>query len=234
MTTYRLFDIEAVLDPTMGPPLKRNGDPYSFAPPPYWRVVSIASLIIDDDEDGLVGAGTVLYGSDERQILDRLARSQLQRDAVLVSFNGRHDVPVIVARCMRHGVAFHWYWRTRGARYRFDQLGTIDLEDELAEFGAADKTGLDTWSRCVDVPPKSGNGDDVAGMWARGEHEQIARYCFDDVRALSFVFARWLRVQGKMKPDEEAAVRSRITALEPTLHRVDLPLPANGTAMEAT
>jgi 3'-5' exonuclease len=223
---YRILDIETVLDPAMGPPVKSNGDPCDFPPAPWWRVVAAASLVINLDEGEEVERADVLVGTDERRILETIARGQLMRDPIVVTFNGRHfDMPVIVARSMATGVDFRWYWRARGARYRFDQNGTIDLADELADYGAADRTGLHAWARLVGAPAKLGSGADVADMWNRGAVDELADYCMADVKVLAHVFGRWQRTRGVLSAVDERRLREKIDAAPAVVHRCDLAEP---------
>src|SRR5215468_11433458 len=75
---------------------------------------------------------------DERGTLAALAGYlDAHRDLTIVTWNGRgFDLPVVAARCLRHGVAFPWYYQRRDARYRYSPDGHLDLMDLLADHGA--------------------------------------------------------------------------------------------------
>ncbi len=225
---YRLFDLESVLDPAMGPPVSRTGEPYKFPPAPCWAVVCAASILLEESEgEGRkstwkIVRADVLVGTDESRIITVLASSQHRYSPTIVSFNGRHfDMPVVVARAMRHRVPFDWYFRTPGPRKRYSEDGTIDLAEELSDYGAAPPTSLDAWSRLVGGPAKSAKGDQVAEMWEAGEIERIASYCFDDVLALGCVFIRWLHTKGRISTPDEARLRDELVATVPTMNRLD-------------
>lgn len=218
---FRLFDIETVVDEAMLPlPTdKKTGDTVAFPPPPFWRIVAAASVVIGNSDNAwTVERADVLYGTDEHKIVDAIARAQTLHTPTIVTWNGRHfDLPVLVARCFRHGVAFPWYWRARGARYRFSADDTIDLMDELADYGAADRASLEAFGRACGAPAKLETGEAVAGMWERGERTRIATYCAGDVITLGFVFARWLRVKGQIAAADEQALRKALEDASPKL-----------------
>lgn len=232
---YRLFDLETVIDPDMGsvPTNRKTGEPVDFPPAPWWRIVAAASIVLKIEDSVSVDQAAVLCGSDERAIIHAFARSQATKDPTIVTFNGRHfDLPVVTARAMRHGVDWSWYWRTRGARYRFDTLGSIDLADELSDFGAGDRTSLEAWARVVNAPSKLARGSDVAAMWAAGDVDQIAEYCFGDVRTLGFVFARWLSTKGTITRGIESNLRGALESSTVNIHRLDLPALTAETPLE--
>jgi predicted PolB exonuclease-like 3'-5' exonuclease len=224
---YRIFDIEAVVDPEMGPAVTRDGEPIQFPAPPWWRVVAIASILIASDEhtesgDWELRRSDVVVGPSEAMLVRLFAESQARRRATLVGFNSRHfDMPVIVARAMKCGVSFPWYWEERDARYRFSETGHIDLMDALTDYGAADRTGLDAWARLVGAPPKGGKGSDVAGMIERGEWTDVGAYCFGDVVTLACVFFRWMMVKGRMRASTEIRLSDAVKDAVPNMVELD-------------
>jgi predicted PolB exonuclease-like 3'-5' exonuclease len=136
----------------------------------------------------------------------------------LVTFNGRRfDVPVLVARCMRLGIPWPWYWREKSARIRYNSDGHLDLSDELTDFGATPPCGLDAWSRMIGLPGKTGDGASVEGLAAAGEWERIGRYCAQDVRLTGALLLRWLLVRGRVSPDEEAVMLRLLESAEPEI-----------------
>lgn len=197
--------------------------PY-FPPPPCWRVVCAASLAIDDQ--ACVAKATALVGGDEAAIVRAVWRSiheprpvTTSTDAsppnefTIVTWNGRHfDMPVLVARAMRHGIRTPWWYQERGARYRYSIEAHLDLLDELTDHGAADRSSLAQWSALVGGPEKLASGADVAAMFASGSNDQIARYCLGDVRALAHVHAAYMRTRGTWGPATTAQILADVDA----------------------
>ena len=108
MTEFLVLDIETVLDEEL--PLPQPADPERMPSPPHHRVVMMGALRLDERYEvqrlGLVGDG-----KDEAGILADFARVLDSRRPWLITFNGRgFDLPVIAARCLRHGVPLRSYY----------------------------------------------------------------------------------------------------------------------------
>ena len=71
----------------------------------------------------------------------------------------------------------------------------IDLLDRLTFFGAVRrKMSLHMWCRAFGIssPKDKGvTGDDVGKLFQDKRYMDIARYCFDDVRATKELFSYW-------------------------------------------
>ncbi|MEK7124851.1 MAG: ribonuclease H-like domain-containing protein [Patescibacteria group bacterium] len=71
----------------------------------------------------------------------------------------------------------------------------IDLLDRLTFFGAVRrKMNLHMWCKAfgIESPKDKGvTGDDVAQLFKDKRYEDIARYCYDDVRATKELFFAW-------------------------------------------
>ena len=67
-------------------------------------------------------------------------------------------MPVIAARCLRHGIPLKHYYRSRDVRYRFSAEGHLDLMDYVADFGAAKPSKLDVIAKLCGMPGKVGTG----------------------------------------------------------------------------
>ncbi len=154
---------------------------------------------------------------DEPEILHAFAAGFRKRPgADICSFGGRRfDLPVLVARMLKHGVPWPWWWKRHGARVRYKTEGHVDLCDELSEHGAATYSGLDVWARLVGLEGKSGHGGDVEAMWRDGKRSEVAAYCLDDVRLTAAVLLRWLVVRGDIASDEEERHRAAMAEAQP-------------------
>lgn len=217
VTRFVVLDIETIRDETLPAPK----DPERCAPPPWHEIVCVGWMQLDlsDPSETMCGAllGDLTSDAREASLLQRLV-SGFAKDPgrTLVTFSGRRlDVPAIVARCMKHGIPWPWWWRKFGTRVRYKMEGHIDLCDELSEYGAADFVRLDVWASLCGLPSKSGHGSDVAQMYAEGRILDIAAYCLDDVRITAGLLLRWLAIRGEITVDEEAVLRERVLNVQP-------------------
>ncbi|HEU4534233.1 MAG TPA: ribonuclease H-like domain-containing protein [Polyangiaceae bacterium] len=209
-----VVDIETILDPELvtAPPLE--GAPLPAAP--CHQVVAIGVCWLDDryrlQRIGLVGSG-----KSEAGMLADFARFLDEREPRLITWNGRgFDLPVIAARCFRHGVAFRHYYAKRELRYRFSCEGHFDLMDFMADFGATRPAKLDIAARAAGMPGKLGvDGSDVARLVAAGRLAEVQRYCVTDVVQTAAVFLRLELVRGVLTPDDyRRAMYRLLTAAE--------------------
>lgn len=114
-----------------------------------------------------------------------------------ITFNGRpFDVPFIMARSAKYKIKptkdlmSNRYLRTQ----RFDALH-IDLLDQLSYYGAVQRKGsLHLWCRLfgIESPKSQGvTGDDISGLYAKGEYKKIAEYNSRDLVATKELYERW-------------------------------------------
>ena len=191
-----ILDLETRPDPALPftPPADR---PDAFPPPAHHEIVCFGTLLWGSD-----GPVKLLnLPGDERSALEHFARL-LTRGTQLVTWNGgQFDLPVIVARCLKHRIALPEYFQGRGYRYRFSEEGHLDLSDQLADYGRA-HAKLDTFARLVGLPGKGAvDGSQVAELWAAGQHELVRRYCLDDVAQTARLWLEWRHLTGSLRPE---------------------------------
>lgn len=78
---------------------------------------------------------------------------------------------------------------------RYNSVLHLDLLDRLTNFGAMrGKRSLHLWCRAfgIESPKSKGvTGDDVAKLFRENKYLDIAKYCYDDVRATKELFSYW-------------------------------------------
>lgn len=214
MNSYLVIDIETVTDPEL--PQAKSAESKGLPPPPFHQIVVIGALWLNSD--GCVErVGVVGEGKDEHAILSEFSRFMGERAPDLVTYNGRgFDLPVIAARCLRHGIPFRHYYATRNVRYRFSPEGHLDLMDFLTDFGATRASKLDVIARSVGMPGKVGiEGKDVGPMIHAGRLAEVQAYCLCDVVQTTGVFLRVQLVRGVMSRDQYlAAMRSLLDRID--------------------
>lgn len=199
---YLVLDLETVLDRSLPPPKKGVDGKEVFPPAPYHQIVVMGAALLDANyqlrrlwvvgEDG---------DRDERGTLAALAGFLgEQRDLTVVSYNGRgFDLPVIAARCLRHSVAFPWYYRQRDPRYRYSTVGHFDVMDFLVDHGATKSYSLDIAAKIIGMPGKMDcNGADVQTMIDEGRLEEVRSYCLSDVAQTIAIFLRTQHLRGEV------------------------------------
>ncbi|WP_438002682.1 hypothetical protein WME89_27385 [Sorangium sp. So ce321] len=230
-----VIDLETVVDPSLPPPPKtQKGDGDVFPPIPCHQVVVMGAALLDMHYR-LRRIWIVGEGKGERDMLlaliNFLNERLTKRDALtIVGFNSRgFDMPVIVARCLRHGIAFPWYYARREVRYRYSTEGHFDVMDFLTDFGASRAYSLDLAAKLIGMPGKAGcDGADVATMVAAGQIEQVRAYCLGDVAQTAGLYLRTQLLRGELAPAAYvAAMEVLLAALEreprlaPLLPRID-------------
>lgn len=219
-TSFLVFDIETILDPEL--PIVESAEGQKLPSPPHHKVVAIGALLIGADYGmkrlGLVGRDS----SDEALLLSEFAELVEKHRPTLVSFNGRgFDLPVIATRCLRHGVPFRTYYRSRDMRYRFTEAGHFDLMDFLADYGASKQTRLDVMAKLSGMPGKVGvDGKDVGPLVHAGRIDEVRAYCLCDVVQTAGVFLRVQLIRGELLRDEYVAAMRRLIELAATDPRV--------------
>jgi predicted PolB exonuclease-like 3'-5' exonuclease len=139
----------------------------------------------------------------------------------VVTFNGRrYDMPVIMHAMFRHGIQCRRYYaasKNDDFRYRYSINGPhLDLLDHLSDFGNARRASLDQYAKSIGLPGKDGtSGDDVQGMWARGEVEAIRTYNAQDVLCTAAVTMRdqWMIGGFQYRLDFDRAVRGMVAGM---------------------
>jgi 3'-5' exonuclease len=196
-TSHLVIDIETVLDPEL--PIAESSEAERLPAPPHHRVVVIGALWFDPACE-VRRIGVVGEGKDEAGMLNDFVGLVAERRPCLVTFNGRgFDLPVIVARCLRHGIPFRHYYAARDVRYRFSAEGHLDLMDYVADFGAAKPSKLDVIAKLCGMPGKVGvEGKDVGPMIHAGRVGEVRNYCLCDVAQTAAVFLRVQLVRGEI------------------------------------
>lgn len=209
---YLVLDIETVLDPEL--PIAESSEAERLPAPPHHRVVVIGALWFDPNFD-VRRIGVLGEGKEEREILSDFVKLCDERRPCLVSYNGRgFDLPVIVARCLRHGIPFRHYFASRDVRYRFSPEGHLDLMDYIADFGAAKPSKLDVIAKLCGMPGKVGvDGKDVGPMVHAGKLEAVRNYCLCDVAQTAAVFLRVQLLRGELKPEPYQHAMRRLIEL---------------------
>lgn len=195
--SYLVLDIETVLDAEL--PIAESSEAERLPAPPHHQVVVIGVLWLDADYR-IRRLGVVGEQKDERGMLEDFSRFLEERKPDLVTYNGRgFDLPVIAARCLRHGVPLRHYYRSRDVRYRFSPEGHLDVMDYVADFGAAKPSKLDIVAKLCGMPGKVGvDGKDVGPLVHAGRLKEVRDYCLCDVVQTAAVFLRVQLIRGEL------------------------------------
>jgi 3'-5' exonuclease len=198
--SHLVLDIETVLDPEL--PITEASDVERLPAPPHHQIVVIGVLWFDGDYH-VSRLGVIGENKDEAGALRDFSRFMDERKPELVTYNGRgFDMPVIGARCLRHGIPLKHYYRTREVRYRFSAEGHLDLMDYVADFGAAKSSKLDVVARLCGMPGKIGiAGQDVGPLVHAGKIEEVRNYCLCDVVQTAGIFLRVQLLRGEVDLD---------------------------------
>lgn len=213
------MDIETVPDPDLRWDAAKEG----FPPPPFHEVVAVGALWLEPDLSfRRLGVFGVPHEGGEHQpseatVLQEFAEFVGRARPHIVTYNGRRfDLPVLCNRCLRHGVPFGLYYADREYRYRYSDLGHIDLADVLTDHGAAPMAKLDAMARLIGLPGKIGvDGSMVEGLHDQGKVQDIQAYCLQDVVQTAFLFLRVELLRGRLEPEAyRARARELWEALE--------------------
>ncbi len=208
--SHVVLDIETIVD--AGLPLQEPAEAEGLPAPPHHQIVVVGALMLDESFV-VKRVGVIGEGKSEAAILSDFAKFLDERKPDLVTWNGRRfDLPVIAARCLRHGIALRHYYQSRDTRYRFSPAGHLDLMDYVADFGAAKSSRLDVVARLVGMPGKVGvEGKDVGPMVHAGRLQEVRDYCLCDVAQTAGIFLRVQLVRGELDRDGYlAAMRALI------------------------
>jgi 3'-5' exonuclease len=211
---FLVFDIETVVDPEL--PIVDAGEAGKLPAAPHHKIVTIGALLLAADYTpkrlGIVGRET----TDEAAIVREFSELVTKHEPTLVTYNGRgFDLPVIAMRCLRHGVPFAAYYRSRDMRYRFNEAGHFDLMDYLSDYGATKQARLDVVAKLCGMPGKVGvDGKDVGPMVHAGRLDEVRNYCLCDVVQTAAVFLRVEFLRGAL--DERRYVDAMRQLIEMT------------------
>lgn len=201
-------------------PAAPGDDPMTFPPPPVHRIVCVGRAFVSMREDRPWARIVSVWSEDEAALVREVVKSTSDR-STLVTFNGRRfDLPVVNGACMRHRIAWPWFYYSHGARVRYSANSHVDIADELAEHGAASPASLDRWGQCVGIGRKTDSGSSVADMWEASEHDRIASYCGGDVRLTAALYLRWLLVRGDIDSEREAGLQQALSEAKVEIKRV--------------
>lgn len=199
--SFLVLDIETILDP--GLPLAEPSESEGLPAPPHHEVVCIGVLWFSKGLK-VKRIGIIGDGKEEAGILADFARFLDKHKPTIVTFNGRgFDLPVIAARCMKHGQPLMYYYRDRDVRYRFSSDGHMDLLDFLSDFGASKRSRLDVWAKLTGMPGKVGvDGKDVGPLVHAGRIQEVKDYCLCDVVQTAAVFLRTQLIRGELTQED--------------------------------
>jgi predicted PolB exonuclease-like 3'-5' exonuclease len=213
---FLVLDIETVPDGDLyQPPDLPSGTEKPFPPLYAHRPIVIGVLWLDENY-AFRRIGTIGEHNNEPGMLTDFSHFVEQWRPHLVTFNGRSfDMPVIMLRCLRHGIPMRFFFDDRDYRYRFTDAGHIDLYDFLSEHGAARVGSLDAIAHVIGLPGKVGvDGSQVEGLYHAGQIELIKNYCLADVAQTAFVLLRYRLVQGMLdRANYQRAARGLYDAL---------------------
>ena len=208
-----VIDIETVPDTSLPQPEPTEKRPDPFGAPPAWKIVEIGVLSLVDWQAKRLSALST-EGGGERGMLERLIDGvQRTKDITLVTWNGRHfDLPVIAARAMHHGLSWPWYYSRKSVRKRYDNDGHWDINDDIADYGSADRSNLDLVAKSIGMPGKysSAHGSKVAEMEAAGQHDLVSRYCLEDVLQTAAIMLRFALLRGDLSLDVYRAAAEKL------------------------
>jgi predicted PolB exonuclease-like 3'-5' exonuclease len=146
------------------------------------------------------GSAELIPGSEE-DVLRAFWDVAAKADQV-VTFNGRgFDIPFIVYRSAALRIAP----TTNLMPNRFSSDEHIDLMDRLSYFRAVRNHSLHYFCLLFGIEsPKQGviSSTSVGELWAEGRYQDIADYCWSDVKATAELFRVWAEyVTHPPKPD---------------------------------
>jgi hypothetical protein len=215
MLAHVVFDFEAIIDKGCRPP--QGTDPDRVPAAPHLEIVSGAIIALVSIE-GQIRVQTPRLlggpsGGDEAAILRDFVTMVGERRPVLVSWNGRgFDLPLVIARCMRHGVVARWLW-DRDFEDRYRGSCHIDLQDAVSLRGAGRPARMASFASLCGWPGKVGvDGSDVEGLWASGEEgrEAVRRYNLADVVEEAAILLRLMVCRGDLGLEQYRAAAASL------------------------
>ena len=194
---------------------RRSEDPLTCPRWIFQQITTIVMMVLTEDREGGMEISRFATLSapehDEREILAGALRvlESAPANAELVTWAGlAHDVPLVVAGCMRYGLTLpsHWKWLAFGGFHRerhidLARVMTANLKMKpihLAEVLAA----MDVPAKLT-CPPFAVTNLIYAGRW-----DEVASACEIDVISTALLLVRWRRLTDARA--EADAVEDRI------------------------
>ena len=152
----------------------------------YSRIVCIAAILLNDAMDPQ--EAVAWYGSNERELLQQFwTKVGAIRPGLFITHNGLgFDLPFIKKRSMIHQIK-------PTVEINLAKFRSEPVYDTMAIWSNWEQRGwvkLDILARALNVETKSGSGQQVADMWAKGQGKEIAEYCLRDTYVTYAVYAR--------------------------------------------
>ncbi len=176
--------------------------------PPNAKIESIAYVAISYAPSPSVRLGVVNGETERERVASFIGRWQERRPR-LVTYGGRNaDVPLLVARLMRHGITSTQFAGGIGLAYRFKHEQQLDLYDVLGGYGAQRSGGLNDWARCIGWPGKGDtSGKDVKELVKQpGGRALVDAYCLCDAVQTAAVLLRYELTLGAIERDEYSSL----------------------------
>ena len=129
--------------------------------------------------------------ANEKEVLEHFWESATHYNQ-FITFNGHaFDCPFVMIRS-----AILKIKPTKSLMHnRYYDTPHLDLYDRLTNFGAVRfKRNLHMWCQAFGIASPKANGisgDDVAQLFKDKKHLEIARYCFDDLKATKELYRYW-------------------------------------------
>ena len=142
----------------------------------FSRIVCIGLLEFSDQMEAR--SAVAWYGQNEQELLRLFwARLAQNRPSLFITHNGLgFDLPFLKKRSIIHQVR-------PSIDINLAKFRTEPVYDTMAIWSNWDTRGwikLDVLARALQVETKSGSGEQVADMWAKGQGLELARYCLQD------------------------------------------------------
>jgi predicted PolB exonuclease-like 3'-5' exonuclease len=200
-------EFSKAFDPYLPPPIQEKG---SFAPHYAQIPIVIGCVWLDSDlHPKKIGAMKIAKGADgEKKLLSDWNAFMAREKPAIVTWYGRgFDMPVLMLRSMKHGIAMPWYFNEK-YRHRFSEEFHSDLCDVMADYGAIRGVGmkLDNIAKLLGLPGKHEDADGtdmdgskVAELYQAGLIDKIGSYCLSDTLQTAFIFQRWRFLKGKLQ-----------------------------------
>lgn len=192
-------------------------NPQPFLRLAYCRIVSIAIVIRRVRKDQSVELSFVTLPDDpeqhekreEKYILKRFLEDGIgKRNPFLVGFNQRNaDQRILLQRALISGMSFPQFANRLQAKPWESQ--DIDLMERLAGFGKMQGVSLNDVASLSGIPGKmETKGEDVCGLWYRGEYKKILQYNLFDSLSTYLLWLRYEHFSGHLSTEEYAKERA--------------------------
>ena len=204
-TAHRRYQAMERWTPRPGQPsrrgYKRSEDPLTCPRWPFQTITTAAVMTLVEHADG--GIDVVRFDTfsapeqGEREVLAGVLAvlKEAPSNAEVVTWAGlAHDIPLLIAGCMRHGLTLPegWRWMAWGG---FDRDRHNDLARTLSGGMKMKQVHLAEVLAAMDIPGKI-----TAAPWAvtrliyEGRWDEVACACEVDVLSTALLLARWKRL----------------------------------------